>query len=107
MNLSQTLVWNGTKEMFASIHYLLMNLEDILGDDDIPDKLDILHLPFFVTYTEDNEVYNEHLSSQSYRILLIDKPVEGSYHAIVPSQTGIAALHRKSIDGIFYFFHFT
>lgn len=51
---------------------------------------------------EDNEVYNEHISSQSYRILLIDKPVEGHYHAINPSQTGIAALHKKSIDGNLY-----
>lgn len=39
--------------------YLLMNLEDILGDDGVPEKYDILHLPFFVTYTEDNVIHED------------------------------------------------
>ena len=48
---------------------------------------------------EDNEVYNEHDNTQSYRLLLIDKPVEGRFHPINSSQIGLGALHRKSIPG--------
>lgn len=48
---------------------------------------------------EDNEVINENNSAQSYRILLIDKPVEGKYRPVNASYSGITALHRKSIDG--------
>ncbi len=48
---------------------------------------------------EDNEVINENNSAQSYRILLIDKPVEGKYRPVNASYAGITALHRKSIDG--------
>ena len=48
---------------------------------------------------EDNEVINETNSAQSYRILLIDKPVEGKYRPVNASHAGITALHRKSIDG--------
>ncbi|KAK8824195.1 hypothetical protein AV274_0933 [Blastocystis sp. ATCC 50177/Nand II] len=49
---------------------------------------------------EDNEVFNEHDNSQSYHLLLIDKPVEGRYNQVNASHTGITALHRKSIDEI-------
>lgn len=45
-------------------------------------------------------MYNEHDSTQSYRLLLIDKPVEGRFHPINSSQIGLGALHRKSIPGM-------
>ena len=45
------------------------------------------------------KVINENNSAQSYRILLIDKPVEGKYRPVNASYAGITALHRKSIDG--------
>lgn len=48
---------------------------------------------------EDNEVYNNNDMSQSYRILLLDKPVEGKYISINTSHAGINSLHLKSIDG--------
>ena len=48
---------------------------------------------------EDNEVYNNNDVSQSYRILLLDKPVEGKYVSINTSHAGINSLHFKSIDG--------
>lgn len=44
-------------------------------------------------------MFNEHDNSQSYHLLLIDKPVEGRYNQVNASHTGITALHRKSIDG--------
>ena len=49
---------------------------------------------------EDNEVYNDRDSHQSYRLLLIDKPVEGKFHPINSSQIGLRALYRKSIPEI-------
>ena len=41
--------------------YLLLNLEDIITEEDeyTPKKLDILHLPFFVTYTENNVIHDD------------------------------------------------
>lgn len=51
---------------------------------------------------EDNEVYNDRDNRQSYRLLLIDKPVEGKFHAINSSQIGLHALYRKNIPGTTY-----
>ena len=48
---------------------------------------------------EDNEVYNERDSLQSYRLLLIDKPVEGKFNIINSSQIGLNALFRKGMAG--------
>lgn len=49
---------------------------------------------------EDNEVYNDLDNRQSYRLLLIDKPVEGKFHPINSSQIGLRALYRKNIPGL-------
>ncbi len=47
-------------------------------------------------------MYNDRDSHQSYRLLLIDKPVEGKFHPINSSQIGLRALYRKSIPGMTY-----
>lgn len=82
-------------------NYLIVHVQQIVQfQSQKPYNKDDLEKKRKCLIIEDNEVYNERNSLQSYRLLLVDNPVEGKCKNIDSSKIGLEGLFHKDISGI-------